>query len=72
MKIIILTDSSGKVVGASLVNGDERAVTHIQNLLGAGLADLRCQLVNADALVDLSRFVASEIEDAEDELGAAT
>jgi hypothetical protein len=72
MKIIVLTDSTGKVVGASLVNGDEKAVANIQNLLSPRLADLRCQLVNVDTLVDLSMFVASEIKEAEDELGAET
>jgi hypothetical protein len=72
MKIIVLTDSAGKVVGASLVNGDEKAVANIQNLLAPGLADLRCQLVNVDTLVDLGMFVTSEIKEAEDELGAET
>jgi len=67
MKIVVLTDGSGKIVGASVANGDERTLAHIENLLGAGLADLRCQVVNADSLVDLGKFVASEVKKAEDE-----
>jgi hypothetical protein len=68
MKIVVLTDSSGKVVGAAMANGDERTITSIENLLGAGLADLRCQVIEADGLADLGKFVASEIKDAEKEL----
>jgi hypothetical protein len=70
MKIVILTDSSGKVVGASMANGDERTVKSIENLLGAGLADLRCQVVNADSLADLGRYVAAEVKEAADEAAA--
>ncbi len=68
MKIVILTDSNGKVVGASVANGDERTIKNIESLLGAGLADIRCQVVEADSLVDLGKFVAAEIKEAEAEL----
>jgi hypothetical protein len=70
MKIVILTDSTGKCVGASMVNGDERALKSIESLLGAGLADLRCQVIEADSLADLGRFVASEVKEAADEAAA--
>ena len=70
MKIVILTDSSGKVVGAALANGDEKTVKTIESLLGAGLADLRCQVVDADSLADLSQYVVSEVKEAADEAAA--
>ena len=70
MKIVILTDSSGKVVGVALANGDENTIKTIESLLGAGLADLRCQVVDADSLADLGRFVASEVKEAADEAAA--
>lgn len=70
MKIVVLTDGRGKVVGAALANGDEKTVASIENLLGAGLADLRCRVVDADSLVDLGKFVASEVGEAADEAAA--
>lgn len=70
MKIVVLTDGRGKVVGAALANGDEKTVASIENLLGAGLADLRCQVVEVDSLVDLGKFVASEVKEAADEAAA--
>jgi len=70
MKIVVLTDGRGKVVGAALANGDEKAVQSIESLLGAGLADIRCQVVNADSLADLGRYVASEVKEAADEAAA--
>jgi hypothetical protein len=68
MKIVVLTDSAGKVVGASVANGDERTIRNIENLLGAGLADLRCQVIEADSLTELGKFVAAEIKEAETDL----
>jgi hypothetical protein len=67
VKIVVLTDSAGKVVGASVANGDERTIKNIENLLGAGLSDLRCQVIDADTLIELGEFVAAEIKDAEAE-----
>jgi hypothetical protein len=57
-----------KLVGAALANGDEKTIKNIESLLGAGLADLRCQVIEADTLVELGKFVAAEIKEAEDEL----
>lgn len=64
MKIVVLTDSAGKVVGASIANGDERTISNIENLLGTASADLRCQIIKADTLVDLEKFVAIELKEA--------
>lgn len=66
VKIVILTDERGKVVGASMANGDERAVANISNLVGAGLTSLRLHVVDADSLSDLGKFVASEVREAEE------
>ena len=41
-----------------------------ESLLGAGLADLRCQVIEADSLADLGRYVASEVKEAVDEAAA--
>jgi hypothetical protein len=65
MKIVVLTDSFGKVQGAAVCNDDEQQIlAYIENLLGAGLVDLRCQVVNADTLVNIGQFVSSEVKDA--------
>jgi hypothetical protein len=71
MKIVVLTDGRGKVVGAALANGDEKTIANIENLLGAGLADLSCQVIDADSLVDLGKYVASEVEEAAAEVGGS-
>lgn len=63
MKVVVLTDSEGKVQGVSVVNGDERGIERIVSVIGTGLVDLRCQVVEVVALWDLCKFVQGEFED---------